>query len=37
MIGYFDNCTKIAYSNIDKEEIDRINQICENHKRRMRN
>ena len=22
MIGYFDNCTKIAYSNIDKEEID---------------
>lgn len=33
MIGYFDNCTKIAYSNIDKEEIDRINQICENHKK----
>ena len=22
MIGYFDNCIKIAYSNIDKEEID---------------
>ena len=33
MIGYFDNCIKIAYSNIDKEEIDRINQICENHKK----
>ena len=33
MIGYFDNCIKIAYSNIVKEEIDRINQICENHKK----
>ena len=35
MIGYFDNCIKIAYSNIDKEEIDRINQICENHKKEI--
>ena len=33
MIGYFDNCVKIAYSNIDKEEINQINQICENHKK----
>lgn len=32
MIGYFDNCTKIAYSNIDKEEIDRINQIAKTTK-----
>ena len=33
MIGYFDNCVKIVYSNIDKEEINQINQICENHKK----
>ncbi len=33
MIGYFDNCVKIVYSNIDKEEINHINPICENHKK----
>ena len=33
MIGYFDDCIKIVYSNIDQEEIDHINQICENHKK----
>lgn len=33
MIGYFDNCVKIVYSNIDEEEINHLNQICENHKK----
>ena len=33
MISYFDHCIKIAYSNIDNEEIDHINQICESHKK----
>ena len=37
MIGYFDNCVKIVYSNIDKEEINQINQICENHKKERSN
>lgn len=33
MIGYFDNCVRIAYSTISEEEINQINLICERHKK----
>lgn len=33
LIGYFDDCVKIVYSNINEEEINHIYQICENHKK----
>ena len=38
MIGYFDNCIKIAYSNIDKEENRSYqSDLTKTTKRRMRN
>lgn len=33
MIGYFDDCVRIVYANIDEKEINHVYQICENHKK----
>lgn len=33
VITYFDECIKIAFSDIDEKEISHIKQICENHKK----
>ena len=33
LITYFDECIKIAFSDIDEKEISHIKQICENHKK----
>lgn len=33
MIGYFDECVKIVYSNINDEEINHVIQICERNKK----
>lgn len=33
LITYFDECVKIAFSDIDEKEISHIKQICENHKK----